>query len=669
MAPAFAQTPDQPAKPAEQAADKTQAPTKPEEKPAEAAKTEAQAAASPAPSGEQWITGSVDFGYRWVTNGGNFPEYRSVVNLGEGPKLLGVDLTFTDPKKRLFDVLNVRGYGWGGDPYSSAHVDARKRGLYEFNFDYRNIAYFNAIPSYANPIAPAGFDQQSFDTHRRNMSFSLDLFPGKHIIPYVAYERNSGYGHGIDTWVQDAVNSYAVPTLLRDSTNVYRGGLRFEYSRFHVTLEQGYTTYKDDDQTYYTGPNNGELTTPVLGQTMTLNSLQQQYGIRGHGIWEKALLTANPAPWIDIFGQFVYSQPKTDVNYQDYTQGAFANTSMLLIYSAQQSLGTGAANQPHTTGNVGFELRPFRRLRIIESLSTDRSHDAASPYVVQSLIGKGFVSQNATYLNCSPYVNYNQQEVNVIFDVTSKMTLRGGYRYVWGDAFVLAGQLSQSGTLLSGQLKRNVGLAGFTFRPTEKFTFNADYEGGSSDDIYFRTSLNDYHKARVRARYQVLTSLSFGANFQVTSNQNPAPGINLDYLSRDNSVAVYWTPANGKWISLTGEYDRATMRDQVAYLSLPFLSSAVSSYRDNAHLATAALDVALPKYGALAPKLTLGGSLFLSGGSQPTQYFQPLARLALPLGKHVYWNTEWQYYGFGESFYGYEGFRTHIFLTGLKVTL
>ena len=36
------------------------------------------------------------------------------------------------------------------------------------------------------------------------------------------------------------------------------------------------------------------------------------------------------------------------------------------------------------------------------------------------------------------------------YDLTSKITLRGGYRYVWGDATVLAGQLSQTGTLVSG---------------------------------------------------------------------------------------------------------------------------------------------------------------------------------------------------------------------------
>src|ERR1019366_3088780 len=60
-------------------------------KPAEPA-TPAKAT-SPAPaSSEQWITGSVDLGYRWVGEAGNLPTYRSIVNLGSGPKLTGLTM-------------------------------------------------------------------------------------------------------------------------------------------------------------------------------------------------------------------------------------------------------------------------------------------------------------------------------------------------------------------------------------------------------------------------------------------------------------------------------------------------------------------------------------------------------------------------------------------------
>src|SRR5215471_13352950 len=70
-------------------------PQKPEEKPeAKAAAADSPAPAAAAAPGEGWIDGYVDLGYRWVTDvAGNFQQYRSVVNLGEGPKLFGADVT------------------------------------------------------------------------------------------------------------------------------------------------------------------------------------------------------------------------------------------------------------------------------------------------------------------------------------------------------------------------------------------------------------------------------------------------------------------------------------------------------------------------------------------------------------------------------------------------
>src|SRR5579863_5083907 len=79
--------------------------------PAEAAKSDATVAAdtpSPVPSDESWLTGSIDVGYRWGTGvGGSFDTYRSIINLGSGPKLLGADFTLLDPKSRLFDQVHI----------------------------------------------------------------------------------------------------------------------------------------------------------------------------------------------------------------------------------------------------------------------------------------------------------------------------------------------------------------------------------------------------------------------------------------------------------------------------------------------------------------------------------------------------------------------------------
>jgi hypothetical protein len=680
---AFAQPPAPPAKPPDKAVVTPEAkaeaaaaaPAKADDQakppePAAPAKA-AEKAASPAPSTEQWITGSFDFGYRWVGDvRGSLPTYRSIVNLGAGPKLTGLDFTITDPKHRLFDRIDARANAWGGDPYNTAHIDVNKRGVYELRGDYRNIAYFNALPSFANPLAPRGFDERAFDMRRRSGYMDLELFPGKHILPYLVFERNSGYGHGVETWVQDSNDSFAVPMLLRDSTNNYRGGVRLEYNRWHVTLEQGGTTYKDDDQASANGANIGDRTTPILGGTLVLNTLTQTYGVRGSSVYTKVLATASPFSWLDLNGQFLYSEPKTDARYFDTATGNFALLSSLLLYSGQYNIGSSSSNAKHTLVSAGAEIRPFKRLKIIDSFSTNRYNETGAGALTEQIL----VTPGATFpalvsaLSTQQAVTNNRQQVEAILDVTKKITLRGGYRYEWGDATVRAGTLDQSGSLGLGALKRNVGLAGATIRPWQKLSLNVDYEGASTDQNYFRSSLYNYQKVRARAKYQASASLWFQANFGLLDNQNPTAGIQYDFRSRDNSLAAFWTPGGGKRISVMAEYDRSTLYSHIDFLLLPFFAPTVSNYKENAHTATSTIDIVLPKVAGIAPKLSAGGSLFVSSGSRASRYYQPLGRLSLPLQKHVQWNTEWRWYGFGEQLYLYEGFRAHIFMTGLRLS-
>src|SRR5450755_1840548 len=66
-------------------------------------------AVSPEPKTESWLTGSIDVGDTWRSDvGGSFNAYRSIVNLGSGPTLIGADFTILDLKHRLFDEIRVR---------------------------------------------------------------------------------------------------------------------------------------------------------------------------------------------------------------------------------------------------------------------------------------------------------------------------------------------------------------------------------------------------------------------------------------------------------------------------------------------------------------------------------------------------------------------------------
>lgn len=642
-----------------------------EAKPAEPA-ADTAAAESPAPETERWISGTLDFGYRWVSDtGGNFNSYRSVIDLGEGPKLFGLDLTLQPASSRLLDRLDIFAYNWGGEPYTTARLFARKQRAYQLSFDYRNIDYFNFLPSFANPLVGQGalIPQRAFDTRRGTIDTELELFPSARIVPYVAFTRNSGDGSGITPFQTDS-NEYPVPTRLRDETNNYRGGVRFEMNRWHVTLEQGGLTFKDDQRVFTDQRNPGNRTTPFFGEQLFIDGLEQAYGVRGSSFYSKGLVTANPASWANLYGQFLFSQPTTDVNYGANASGLLTILAARRFYTGQQEFVASESRMPHISGSLSLEIRSLDRLRILGSWMTDRFHNASSISLTDVFLFAASPDEvERAFQTDRLDVNYNRSQIDAFFDVTRKITLRGGYRYVWGDATTRAPQLNPSATREQGEVSRHVGIAGFNIRPSQNLSANFEYEGSSADRTYFRTSLQDFHKVRSRFRYQIRPSLQTFAYFWLVKNQNPAPAINLDFTSAAGSIGAQWIPSSNKWVSVIGEYTRSKLDSNISFIDPTDFSRTRSIYEDHAHTVTGMLDVNLPAIHGQQPKLTAGGSMFLSTGSRPTDYHQPVGRFLVPFGKHVHWYAEWRWYGFFETLYRYEEFRTHHFITGFRLNL
>lgn len=624
-------------------------------------------AASPQPSTVNWFQGWFEAGERWDTGvAGNSSTYRSFVNLGSGPKLLGAEFTVTDPKHRLFDQIRARAYGWGDEPSETLHLDASKKKLYDLNADYRDFAYFNNLSSFADPLAARGvlLDEQSFDTRRRLGSYTLDLLPGNWIVPYVAFERDSSSGTGADTFVS-LPNQFPVAYTSADRTNLYRGGVRIEKRKFHVTLEQGGTTFGSSQNEYQNGSANfGNNLIPYFGQTIDLTGLIAAYGIHGSSVYSKGLVTASVTSWLDLFGQFLFSQPDTNVNYSQSDAGNLVVQNQLLFFTSQGYLVSAAAKLPHTSASFGGEARPLKRLRIIENWLTDRLHEAGSAGSANTLTGSsGVIATSAALLASTLASNYSQNEVNAIYDASAKLALRAGYRYVWGDAndaVVPAADLVSSD---QAKMSSHVALVGFTYRPLKKITLSGSGEFATSGGAYFRTSLYNYQKIRGKARYQATKSLNLSADFALLNNHDPQPGVNYEYSSHQESVSLEWAPAKQAW-DIEGSYTRATIYSNIGYLEPEILGPQVSLYRDNAHSASAMIHFKPGKGKRL--DVTTGGSFFLSSGSRPTAYYQPMAKLRVPWGKRASLFAQWTYYGYGEAFYLYEGFRTHLVTAGVR---
>jgi len=194
-------------------------------------------------------------------------------------------------------------------------------------------------------------------------------------------------------------------------------------------------------------------------------------------------------------------------------------------------------------------------------------------------------------------------------------------------------------------------------------TLYTDAEIARSTDVMFRTSLSDFEKYRVRARYDVTTTLNLQINFADLRNQSPPEFGLFDLKQRQAAAAIQWLPRGGKRIKLLGEYARSTMRSVIDYTVPQSLTRERSEYADNGHTISAFADVRLP--GAVM--LSVGGASYQSSGSRPSHFHQPQIRITAPIHKHLHLLTEYRWFSFSQPFYRVELFRTHQFMAGIRM--
>ena len=634
----------------------------------------ASAADAAVPAKEKALEGIIDLGARWVSPvSGDMGTYRSIVNLASGLRLVNLDLKYdpSGPEKKLADSVLLQLHDIG-DPYNSARLDMKKNRIYEFRGSYSNIAYYNNLPSFANPTiatTAAFLDQQAYDTQVRNFSNELVLFPGYWFQPYIAYERNTQFGTGISDLVESTQNNYPLVNLVRWGQNTFRGGVRIELHKFHATFEEGATSFKDDEGLYSNGPSIGDRTSPYLGQTLSLNDAWEAYYIRGDGKFTKGFATYSPASWADLYGQIYYSDPHTSSNLNQLAQGNIPGVPPdLAFYATEFDQVYGSADMPRTSGSLSGEFRFFNRIRVREIFDTDEFHsDGTATLAELFYAASGIVNPlNSTDVTRFEVVQKSEQ-TEALVDLSKRLMVRAGFRYEWGDSLMGAGLTSLiTSPYETGQLKRYVGLAGLQFRPTQKLTLNADYEQSNGVKTFYRTGLQDYLKLRALARITLPWNLFLNLSENYLNNKNPDPSSQATFRSDVESASLQWMPAGSKRVSLIADYTHSEIRSDISYLVLFPYSTDLSLYVDNANTGSLMAEFTLPGKGAAVPKISFGGSFVTTAGSRPSKYYQPLAKLLIPITPHVHLYAEWQWYELNQSFYLYEGFRAHTILSGVR---
>ena len=129
-----------------------------------------------------------------------------------------------------------------------------------------------------------------------------------------------------------------------------------------------------------------------------------------------------------------FTEAVSNVTFAASDTGKQVLFSQILFYTGEQNLVSSVAKLPHISANAGAEIRPFSHLRLIPGFLTDRMHTSSSDAarrILNSASGTNTVLSSA--LSSLLNTNYNQVSLNILYDATRTVTVRGGYRYVWGD--------------------------------------------------------------------------------------------------------------------------------------------------------------------------------------------------------------------------------------------
>ncbi|MBI4474128.1 MAG: hypothetical protein HY646_15770, partial [Acidobacteria bacterium] len=319
----------------------------------------------------------IEIGYRWISQAGNRDMYRSMINLGEGPKVLRSSLSLRSNygSGTLFDRLDLSIDNWGGDPYNTMRLSFSRMDLYEFRATYRNLNYYNFIPSFSNPLLASGnmLGQHSLNVTHRTTDLELKLFPRSRVRPFVGYARSSGFGPGYTTF-RSAGNEFLLDTRWQYGADDYRGGIELSLPRLTLTVEQGYRFLRNDTSVSRTDFTSGNNSRTFLGQKVVLDSLDRGYHDRTKIPFSK--LGAKFAPWsqLELTARYVYSQASVDSTFSQIDAGNLISLDEMLAYQSAADSYNARAKRPGHTGGFTITYSPFSRLTLLNNFDSRSYH-------------------------------------------------------------------------------------------------------------------------------------------------------------------------------------------------------------------------------------------------------------------------------------------------------
>jgi len=612
---------------------------------------------------------STEVGYRWVDTKGSEEMYRSMVNLGAGPKLLHSDLSLRANYGAgvVFDHLDISMDNWGGDPYNTVRFSFGRTGAYEVTGTYLNQQYYNFIPSFDNPLFGQGktLDQHRLDVAYRTTDVELKLFPTYWVRPFFGYARTTGFGPGLTT-ESFTGDEFVLGQNWRYAANDYRGGLEFALPKLTVSVEQGFRFLQNDTAAYWNGDSTGNNPNPFLGQQIELTGDNRGYHDRTNIPIFRGLVKATPFSWMKFTGRYIYAMADTDGVMNEIATGSLATLENRLFYQAQSDAFSTRASAPQNNGSFVLELTPLSRLSVTDQFRVRTYHVSGSGVLASSYYQASPLSgQPVTFPQVdvsevvSSYLSYSgiQNQLEAEAEVWRNLYARGGWRYTDTRATVGGAEKRSAGVV------QQTAIAGVAYRRGRWLELAVDFENNNpSSHSVLRTDLFDYSQVKFDWKVGSWKGLSANGNVAVVSNRNAQSDIDLSGHNRNYAVAVNYDP--GERFHVSVDYMKSSIYSDMAIILPQTLQTGRSVYDESLNGVGGSVGVGLYR----GTRFDFGYRGIYSTGSYPLNYHQPYAQLTVPLHNHLAVKGYWQYYDYNQKGLSLQSYHSNLVTLSLAVS-
>lgn len=570
----------------------------------------------------------VEVGYRWTDVSGNRAMYRTQINEDQG--LLIRALTLATPDFRL-DVSDA-----GVGPASALRLEARRDGLYRLNLRYRRTDAFSALPAFA-------LGQHTLDRTRDIVDADLEILRWSAIKPFVGYSWNRYEGPGTTTW-HVGQDEFLLSQNLRDTDRELRVGAGFEFGPVSGQLTQGWRRFRGRETlTLAPGANNGNNSTPVLGQPINVSELTREERTDADTPFTTFNITGQATSRIRLIGNFARFAADSDTTGLDDATGSLASFALGRFFSGLTEQSSARAKNTTWRGGARAEIAFTDQVDLTagyrhEHRELDGSALIRTLYLQSVTFGGADPADVEVILRATNALEREEDVVDAAVSIRplTPIALRAGVSQSNMDVTV-APDLSeividggQGGTF--DRRVRTFHLDGsYT---VSNFTLGASLQSDSANDPILRTDFLDRDRYRVRASWKAPRFVRLAVLAEETQQSNDRADVAYDSTLRQYTADVVVTPVEP--LSLRASSSRFRSDSNILFRHPENFTTDESVHVERGQSLEGGLSFSWSH-------LTFDGDLthFKNEGSTPFELDRSRARVTVQLRESIGIGAEW----------------------------